>query len=264
MDENNQEVQETEVILTQGAVEQLIENIKSADNNILQNAKTYADSLASDYDPAGAATTAENNAKDYADSLASNYDASGAASAAEAAAKDYADSLASNYATDEQGEKADSAIQSITTGTSNGTISVDGSLVSVYGLDSAAYTKSTDYDIAGAAATVQAASEPKKITGVLRIPFTASATSVTNIIKYYTTLTNATDDTSPQNFPENFGSKTIIISPANDTAWTMWRDNGIRCSGQTDVTNNTGGLTFSLDDAFSSATTTYANIIIFD
>ena len=41
--------------------------------------------------------------------------------------------------------KADSAVQSVTTGTTNGTISVDGTEVSVAGLGSAAYTPSTDY-----------------------------------------------------------------------------------------------------------------------
>lgn len=54
---------------------------------------------------------AEQNAKTYADSLASNYDASGAAAAAETAAKAYADGLASNYATAAQGAKADTALQ---------------------------------------------------------------------------------------------------------------------------------------------------------
>ena len=44
-----------------------------------QNAKNYADGLASNYDASGSATTAENNAKSYADSLASNYDAAGTA-----------------------------------------------------------------------------------------------------------------------------------------------------------------------------------------
>ena len=66
-----------------------------------KNAKSYADSLASNYDAAGsaasAAATAEKNAKDYADSLASNYDAVGSAAAAESAAKSYADGLAKNY-----------------------------------------------------------------------------------------------------------------------------------------------------------------------
>lgn len=52
---------------------------------------------AADFDASGAAATAEQNAKDYADGLASNYDAAGAADTAEQNAKDYADSLASNY-----------------------------------------------------------------------------------------------------------------------------------------------------------------------
>ena len=255
MDENNQEIQETEVILTQEAVEQLIKNIKNADNDILQNAKTYAEGLGSNYDPIGAATEAENAAKAYANSLATT---------TENNAKTYADSLASNYATAAQGELADSAIQNITTGTTNGTILVDNSPISVCGLGSAAYTDASAYDTAGAASAVQATSEPKKITGVLRIPFATSATSVINIKQYYTTLANAKGNISPQNFPENFGSKTIIISPADDTDWTVWRDNGIRCSGQTNIVNSTGGLTFSLDDAFPSDTTTYANIIIFN
>lgn len=52
---------------------------------------------AADFDASGAASTAEQNAKDYADGLASNYDAAGAADTAEQNAKDYADGLASNY-----------------------------------------------------------------------------------------------------------------------------------------------------------------------
>lgn len=60
-------------------------------------AEAYADGLASNYDPTGAAAAALQDAKDYADGLASNYDAAGSATAAENAAKAYADSLASNY-----------------------------------------------------------------------------------------------------------------------------------------------------------------------
>jgi hypothetical protein len=41
--------------------------------------------------------------------------------------------------------KADSAVQTVATGTTNGTISVDGTEVPVAGLGSAAYTSSTDY-----------------------------------------------------------------------------------------------------------------------
>lgn len=49
------------------------------------------------YDAYGSAATAEQNAKDYADGLASNYDAAGSAEQAFEDAKDYADGLASNY-----------------------------------------------------------------------------------------------------------------------------------------------------------------------
>lgn len=77
----------------------------------------------------------------------SSYDRAGSASVAEQNAKNYADGLSSNYATAEQGEKADTALQpsDITTGSSNGTVSVNGSDVPVKGLGSAAYTSSSDY-----------------------------------------------------------------------------------------------------------------------
>lgn len=50
--------------------------------------------------------------------------------------------------------KADNSVQSVTTGTTNGTISVDGTEVAVAGLGTAAYTSSTAYDAAGEAAAV--------------------------------------------------------------------------------------------------------------
>ncbi len=51
--------------------------------------------------------------------------------------------------------KADSAVQSVSEGSANGTISVDGTDVSVHGLGSAAYTASTAYDAAGSASTAE-------------------------------------------------------------------------------------------------------------
>ena len=59
----------------------------------------------------------------------------------------------SNYATAAQGTKADTALQkaSIVTGTTNGSIKVSGTDVSVAGLKSAAYTDSSAYDAAGTA-----------------------------------------------------------------------------------------------------------------
>ena len=53
--------------------------------------------------------------------------------------------------------KADTAVQSVTTGTANGTIKVDGTAVSVYGLGSAAYADTTAFDAAGAASSAVAA-----------------------------------------------------------------------------------------------------------
>lgn len=53
------------------------------------------------------------------------------------------------YATADQGALADTAIQSVTTGTANGTISVDGEDVAVKGLGSAAFTDSSVYQPAG-------------------------------------------------------------------------------------------------------------------
>ena len=51
--------------------------------------------------------------------------------------------------------KADSAVQSIVEGATNGTISVDGTEVNVHGLGSAAYTNSNAYDAAGSAGTAE-------------------------------------------------------------------------------------------------------------
>lgn len=72
-------------------------------------------------------------------------------------AKSYADGLGSKYATAAQGSKADTALQkaSITSGTTNGTISVSGTDVTVKGLGSAAYTASTAYEKAGAVAKLE-------------------------------------------------------------------------------------------------------------
>ena len=53
--------------------------------------------------------------------------------------------------------KADSAVQSVVEGATNGTVAVDGTDVAVHGLGSAAYTASTAYDAAGAAAAAVAA-----------------------------------------------------------------------------------------------------------
>jgi hypothetical protein len=60
------------------------------------NAVTYVDGLAANYDPAGSAATAYTNAVSYADGLAVNYDAAGAADTAYNNATSYADTAAGN------------------------------------------------------------------------------------------------------------------------------------------------------------------------
>lgn len=98
-----------------------------------------------------AITAAETRAKTYADGLAKNYDAVGSAAQALTDAKKYADDLGVRYATAAQGEKADSAVQTIVTGSTNGTISVDGTEVAVKGLGEAAFKAADYYDVAGSA-----------------------------------------------------------------------------------------------------------------
>lgn len=74
------------------------------------------------------------------------------ATTAETNAKAYADSLADNYATAAQGAKADSAVQTVVEGTTNGTIAVDGTDVTVHGLGTAAYKNEGAFDTNGSAA----------------------------------------------------------------------------------------------------------------
>ena len=60
------------------------------------------------------------------------------------------------YATAAQGALADSAVQSVVEGETNGTIKVDGTAVAVHGLKSAAFVETTAFDASGAAATAKA------------------------------------------------------------------------------------------------------------
>lgn len=51
--------------------------------------------------------------------------------------------------------KADSAVQSVTEGTTNGTIKVDGTAVNIHGLGTAAYANTSAFDAAGSARTAE-------------------------------------------------------------------------------------------------------------
>lgn len=110
-----------------------VERATQAEAAAEANAKAYAEEKA---------TAAETAAKAHAEEKAT---------AAETAAKAYADGLAVNYATAAQGAKADTAVQEVVTGATNGTIEVDGTEVAVAGLGSAAFVETSAFDAEGSA-----------------------------------------------------------------------------------------------------------------
>lgn len=126
---------------------QIRTDFATADASVLSDAKAYAKTAVDQ------AHTHDN--KTVLDGISSAKVS--AWDSAEQNAKNYADGLAGNYATAAQGALADSAVQNITTGGTNGTINVDGTEVAVKGLGSAAYEASTAFDRAGAAADASAA-----------------------------------------------------------------------------------------------------------
>lgn len=74
--------------------------------------------------------------------------------------------------------KADSAVQSVTEGSANGTIAVNGSDVAVHGLGTAAYANATAFETAGAANT--ALTEAKAYTDQAKTAAAADATNKAN------------------------------------------------------------------------------------
>ena len=91
----------SEIERVEGLVSAEASRADAAEKKALEDAKAYADGLASNYDAAGAASAAEAAAKAYANGLAKNYDEAGAAAAAESAAKAYADGIKSDLLGDD-------------------------------------------------------------------------------------------------------------------------------------------------------------------
>lgn len=103
--------------------------------------------------------TAATTIVEYIDSKVGDVDFSEAIATAKSEAiseaKTYSDGLAKNYATAAQGVKADSAVQTVATGSTNGTVAVDGTDVAVKGLGSAAYELKSAFEVAGAAKALE-------------------------------------------------------------------------------------------------------------
>ncbi len=114
----------------------------------------YIDSVVSGVDFTSEIQQAKQEAISSATQTAST-DATSKANKALNDAKAYADGLGKNYATSAQGTKADTALQkaNITSGVTNGSISVSGTDVAVKGLGSSAYTDISQFDAAGTATT---------------------------------------------------------------------------------------------------------------
>ena len=178
---------------TKGEVDSKLAENSTADQKY---AKDYADSLASNYDPAGKAQELI-DALDVTDtavtgkyvSAVSEVDgkievsredlptytlASGTANGtvafngADVAVTGLGSAAYTNanaYATAAQGALADSAVQTITSGTANGTIKVDGTDVAVTGLGSAAYTDATAYATANQGAKADSAVQKVTVLG---------------------------------------------------------------------------------------------------
>ena len=81
----------------------------------------------------------------YTNTTYSNFTGSGSSASSGLVPAPSTTAGSSKYLCEDGTWKTPSGVQSITSGSSNGTISVDGTNVSVYGLGSAAYTASTDY-----------------------------------------------------------------------------------------------------------------------
>lgn len=165
-----------------------------------QNAKNYADGIKTnlvgdadtEYDTLG---KLEDKIQEVAQSLTNKNVGAEGDEYVSASASNNKVTVAATQKTIDSLALADSALQKddIKTGGANGTISVDGDDVAVKGLGSAAYTDSTAYDAAGAAATAQ--QNAKNYTdGLLGGSFSSENTVSTVIAEINNRLTAITDN----------------------------------------------------------------------
>lgn len=92
--------------------------------------------------------------------------------------------------------KADTAVQSVVTGTANGTIAVDGTNVAVFGLGSAAYTNSDAYDAKDTAKNLIGAQQTENTaaTGVYAAIQGATTNTVKDCVDAINTMNNKTGE----------------------------------------------------------------------
>ena len=123
---------------------------------------------------------------------------------------------AASFATSAQGTKADTAIQDVRTGTTNGTLAVDGVDVAVKGLGSAAYTPSTDYATSAQGAKADTAVQNTATgTNGLTIAGTASVNSGATNVGYSSVAGTSGTTSFGYNARAWNGSSTAIGANAN-------------------------------------------------
>ena len=127
-----------------------------------------------------------------------------------------------NYSTTTQMNKAitDNAVNTVVSGSANGTIAVDGQDVAVKGLGSAAYTASSAYDASGSAATAKseaiAAAKTETTTQVNGLANGAVKTNTDNI----TTITTNLGGLNGVTIPEACKSgRCALVMEAGEAKW---------------------------------------------
>ena len=131
-----------------------------------------------------------------------------------------------DYATASQGSKADTAVQSVATGSTNGTISVDGTDVSVYGLGSAAYTSSTAYATSTQGGKADSAIQSVKVNGSALTPDANKAVDVP-------VPTNVSSFTNDSNYVSNqaTGSNALSIGSSSSSNYATTLGDSTSTSG---------------------------------
>lgn len=163
---------------------------------------------------------------------------------------------ASSFATSAQGAKADSAVQTVTTGSTNGTIAVDGTDISVYGLGSAAYTSSSNYATSIQGGKADSAIQTVKVNGSALTPDSSKAVDVTVPAQVQANWneTNTSSKAYIQNKPTiptvNNATLTIQKNSTTVNTFTANASTDVTCNISVptdtgDLTNNAGYITNS-------------------
>jgi len=254
------------------------------------DAKTYADGLASNYDPAGSASTAQQNAEDYADALindASNlstevwsaYKTSTEIGLAQQAAEDHADQAVADLVNgapellDTLNELAAalqdnpdviSDLQGIAAGkqdalTAGSNIDITGATISVTGLDAADISDFNDaalaatvaaYDMIGAAAAAQEAAED--YADGLAINYDAAGSASTAQTNAESFATNAINALDTDDIEEGATNQYFLDSRAKTSAADLLT--GANLTNIT-ITGTGAGLTITAENGVADSDT---------